>query len=213
MSGAIKNKNQPYLQLLTIMKSSKPPPHLLLPIAATALLWLFLTACQQVDRSADTTSAQQPADPIPPEAVFAPTKSIPGWEMYIDSNSYAIQYPPAWKIKVGEGNDIEMLRIESPNGKNTLTLQVLATLSGKSLGAMCESLAATLEVEVLEQTADTLGGKPACRVHYAFRTNDNRQITKTLYLTNMGMGMMFYYFTLSGNAPDLERIVRSIQFK
>lgn len=132
--------------------------------------------------------------------------------MYIDSNSYAIQYPPAWKIKVGKGNETEMLRIESPNGKNTLTLQGLATLGAKPLSAMCESLAVTLEVEVLGQTADTLGGKPVCRVHYSFRTNDNRQIKETLYLTNMGMGMMFYYFTLIGAAPVEEQVLHMTRF-
>lgn len=187
--------------------------NLLLPICTTALLVLSLAACHQVDRNTDTTSTQQPADSIPPEEVFAPSKRIPEWEMYVDSNSYAIQYPPTWKITVGKGNERELLRIESPNGKNALTLQGLATLSGKPLNAMCESLATTLEVEVLEQRADTLGGKPACRVHYSFRTNDNRLIKETLYLTNMGMGMMFYYFTLSGNGPELGRIVHSIQFK
>lgn len=133
--------------------------------------------------------------------------------MYVDSNSYAIQYPPAWKIKIGKGSDTEMLRIESPNGRSVLTIQGLASLSAKPLSAMCESLSVTLEVEVLEQTTDTLGGKPACRVHYAFLTSDNRRIKETLYLTNNGMGMIFHYFTLSGNAPELERILHSIQFQ
>lgn len=195
------------------MKSLKPLPQILLPIATAALLWLFLTACRQEGRNTDAAYTQPPDEPVLQEEPFTPTKSIAEWEMYIDSNYYAIQYPPTWKITVGKGNERELLRIESPNGKNALTLQGLATLSGKPLNAMCESLATTLEVEVLEQRADTLGGKPACRVHYSFRTNDNRLIKETLYLTNMGMGMMFYYFTLSGNGPELGRIVHSIQFK
>ncbi len=195
------------------MKSINTLPPFFVLVYATAFLVLSLPACQQVDRSSDTTSTQQPAKSIPPKKVFTPTKSIPEWDIYIDSNSYAIQYPPTWKIKVGQGSDKELLRIESPTGKNALAIQILASLSSKSLTAVCESLITTLEVEVLEQTTDTLGSKPACRVHYAFRANDNRQIKETLFVTENGLGMIFHYYTLSGNAPELERIVHSIQFK
>lgn len=185
-------------------------------ICQTGFLILFLCACGpnvETNNSQDVPAIQTPPVPASTQQTFAPTKSIPEWEMYMDSNSYAIQYPPAWNLKVGKGSDTEMLRIESPDGKNSLIIQGLVSFSSKPLQSMCDGLITTLEVEVLEQTTDTLGGKPACRVHYAFRTNDNRQIKETLYLTDNGLGMLFYYYTLSGRSPDLERIVHSIQFK
>jgi hypothetical protein len=185
-------------------------------ICQTGFLILFLCACGPVvetNKSQNDAAPQEALQPVANQQTFSPQKSIPEWDMYIDSNSYAIQYPPAWNLKVGEGNDTEMLRIESPDGKNVLIIQGLASFSSKPLQSMCDGLITTLEVEVLEQTTDTLGGKSACRVHYAFRTNDNRQIKETLYLTENGLGMLFYYYTLSGRSPDLERIVHSIQFK
>jgi len=101
----------------------------------------------ETNNSQDVPAKQTPPLHASTQQTFAPQKSIPEWEMYIDSNSYAIQYPPAWNLKIGKGNDTEMLRIESPDGKNVLIIQGLASFSSKPLQSMCDGLITTLEVE------------------------------------------------------------------
>ncbi|MGB0523235.1 MAG: hypothetical protein ACPGJS_09755 [Flammeovirgaceae bacterium] len=144
------------------------------------------------------------------KAEFVPKVIYKDWNMFTEG-SYGIQYPKGWTAVKGSGNETDLLTLSDPTQANVIILRMLSYLPAKSLKSVCKRFPKELGVDVVKQSYETINGNEACRTRYAYMDEEGNKSTETAYIIDYTNEMVYFYFTLYGDAPELEKMMKTFQ--